>query len=98
MMNGIYHPHFSVCARCLPPENLAKRMARAGTEGADLRVQSVTRIATKKVAQLINGKWNAVVKSVGKGIFLIRRRRDRLASQCPLLRYEVEIRGNTNEY
>ena len=66
-----------------------KRMARKRAEGSDPRVQSVTVIAARKVAQLTGSTWNAVVTSGGNGTFLVRRRKDRLSSQCPLLCYEV---------
>jgi hypothetical protein len=66
-----------------------QRAAREESEGSDLRVRNVTVIATRKVDQLMDGAWDTVVTSGGKGTFLIRRRKDRLSSQCPLLCYEV---------
>ena len=65
-------------------------MAQEGAEGSDLRVQSVTVIPTRKVVQLMDGTWNAVVTSGGKiTTFLIRHRKDHVAGQCPLLSYEI---------
>ena len=62
---------------------------REKAEGADVRVRSVTIIATRKIAQLMDSTWDAVVTSVGREICFIRRRKERLSSQCPLLCYEA---------
>ena len=66
-------------------------MAQAEPAGAEVRVQSVTILAIKKVVRLVDSTWDAMETSVGKRTFLIRRRKDRLSSQCPLLCYESEI-------
>jgi hypothetical protein len=62
---------------------------RKGSGEADLRVQSVTVVAARKVVQQTDDALDAVVTSAGKGTFLIRRRKEHLSSPCPLLCYEV---------
>ena len=94
-MKRMYH---AVCACHAQPGSAATLVARAGAAGADVRVQSVTLMATRKVAQLMNSTWDAVVTSVGKETFRIRRRKDRLSSQCPLRCYESELRVSTDEH
>jgi hypothetical protein len=56
---------------------------------SDACVQSATVIASMNVVQMSHDSRDAVVRSVGKGTFLIRHRKDHLSSQCPFLGYEV---------
>ena len=62
--------------------------AREGAEDLDLG-GSITIIATRKVVQMTDDGWDAVVTSGGKGTFLIRRGKGHLSTQCPLLCYEI---------
>ena len=63
--------------------------ARKDREGPEVRVHSISVIETRSFSQLTNGTWNAVVTSGGKGTFLIRRQKDPLSGECPLLCYDV---------
>ena len=94
-MKRMYH---AVCACGAQPGSATTLVARAGTAGADVRVRSVTLMATSKVVRLVSSTWAAVVTSVGKKTFRIRRRKDRLSSQCPLRCYESELRVSTDEH
>ncbi len=60
-----------------------------GARGPAMRVLRMTAIATRKVVQLRDSAWDAVVKSVDKGTFFIRRRKELLSGACPLRGYEV---------
>ena len=66
-----------------------RRLARKWSEGLDLSMRNITVIATSKIAQLMDGTWDTVLTSVGRGTFLIHRRTDGFSSQCPLLCYDV---------
>ena len=46
-------------------------------------------IPSRLVAQVTEGVWNAVVTTLGKGTFLIRRSKNLPANACPLRAYEV---------
>ena len=60
-----------------------------GSEVLNGSVQNLTVISSKMVAQMTDSTWHAMLTSVGKGKFLIRRRKNRTANACPLLNYDV---------
>lgn len=62
---------------------------REGPEGSGVGMGSLTVIASNKAMQVTDDRWDAVVTSNDKGIFLIRRQKGHLSSQCPFLCYEV---------
>ena len=64
-------------------------VAEKGCDASDVRVQSVTVIASVNAIQLTGDSRDAVVRSAVNGTFLIRQRKVRPSSQCPLLCYEV---------
>lgn len=56
--------------------------------GATMCVSGVSVMPSRLAAQVTDGVWNAVVTTLGKGTFLIRRR-EMLAATCPLRAYEI---------
>ena len=70
-----------------------KRAAQAKAAGAVVHVRSITIVAIRKVARMVDGAWDAMVISAGKGKFLIHRRKDQRSGHCPLLCYESELKS-----
>lgn len=58
-------------------------------KGAALCASSFSVIPSRLAAQVTDGIWNAVVTTLGKGTFLIRRREGSLAAACPLRGFEI---------
>ena len=91
-MKTTQHTQQPVHAHRAPSAKAAQRTAQAGTLGPDVRVQSVTVLAIRKVAQLMDSTWDALVLSLGPGQLHLRRRKDAAARPCPLLWYESASR------
>ena len=86
------HPQHPVRAHRGLSAKASQRTAQAGTLGPDVRVQSVTVLAIRKVAQLMDSTWDALVLSLGPGQLHLRRRKDAAARPCPLLWYESALK------
>ena len=61
--------------------------------GAQTSVQSVTILAIRKVARLLDNTWDAMATTVSQGQFLIRRRPHQRPDQCPFLCFESTLSG-----
>ena len=70
-------------------ENCVHCPAFMADKGATMGVSGVSVIPSRLAAQVTDGVWNAVVTTLGKGTFLIRRRKNQPANRCPLRSYEV---------
>lgn len=64
------------------------RAFRSATEAAGSRID-ISAIPCRVAAQVTDGVWNAVVTTLGRGTFLIRRRERSQAAACPLQAYEI---------
>ena len=63
--------------------------AHEGTGTSNVRLQNISTVANRKVNQMINSTWAMMVTAVGKGKYLISRRKERMSSLCPFLSYDV---------
>ncbi len=57
--------------------------------GAMVRVNGFSVVPGRLAAQVTDGEWNAVVTTLGRGTFLIRRREGVPGSACPLRAFEI---------
>ena len=69
-------------------ENCARCPAFMAAAGTTLSMNGFSVIPSRVAAQVADGVWNAVVTTLGKGTFLIRRR-EMQATACPLRAYEI---------
>ena len=70
-------------------ENCDRCPAFMADQGSTTCASGVSVIPSRLAAQVTDGVWNAVVTTLGKGTFLIRRRKNQPANRCPLRSYEV---------
>ena len=69
-------------------ENCVHCPAFMADKGSAMCASGVSVIPSRLAAQVTDGVWNAVVTTLGKGTFLIRRR-EMQATACPLRAYEI---------
>ena len=71
-------------------ENCDRCPAFMADQGSTTCASGVSAISSRLAAQVTDGVWNAVVTTLGKGTFLIRRRETRAAA-CPLRAFEIRF-------